>query len=90
MWVDKGGEIYNNSFKKWLQDNNLVMYSTHNEGESVVAARFIRVLKNKIYKYMTSISKNVYIDKLDNIVNEHNNTYHRTIKIKPIDVKDNT
>ena len=90
MWVDKGGEIYNNSFKKWLQDNNLVMYSTHNERESVVAARFIRVLKNKIYKYMTSISKNVYIDKLDNIVNEYNNTYHRTIKMKPIDVKDNT
>ena len=66
------------------------MYSTHNEGKSVVAERFIRTLKNKIYKYMTSISKNVYIDKLDDIVNEYNNTYHRTIKMKPIDVKDNT
>ena len=65
------------------------MYSTHNEGKSVVAERFIRTLKNKIYKYMTSISKNVYIDKFDNIVNEYNNTYHRTIKMKPIDVKDN-
>ena len=66
------------------------MYSTHNEGKSVVAERFIRTLKNKIYKYMTSISKNVDIDKLDDIVNEYNNTYHRTIKMKPIDVKDNT
>ena len=66
------------------------MYSIHNEGESVVAERFIRTLKIKIYKYMTSISKNVYIDKLDDIVNEYNNTYHRTIKMKPVDVKDNT
>ena len=65
------------------------MYSTHNEGKSVVAERFIRTLKSKIYKYMTSISKNVYIDKLDDIVDEHNNTYHTTIKMKPIDVKDN-
>ena len=54
--------------------------------KSVVAARFIRTLKTKIYKYMTSISKNVYIDKLDNIVNEYNNTYHKTIKMKPVDV----
>ena len=66
------------------------MYSTHNEGKSVVAERFIRTIKSKIYKYMTSISKNVYIDKLDDIVDEYNNTYHRTIKMKPIDVKDNT
>ena len=66
------------------------MYSTHIEGKSVVAERFIRTLKNKIYKYMTSISKNVYIDKLDDIVDEYNNTYHTTIKMKPADVKDNT
>ena len=66
------------------------MYSIHNEGKSVVAERFIRTLKNKVYKYMTSISKNVYIDKLDDIVNKCNNTYHRTIKMKPIYVKDNT
>ena len=66
------------------------MYSIHNEGKSVVAERFIRTLKNKFYKYMTAISKNVHIDKLDNIVNEYNNTYHRTIKMKPIDVKDKT
>ena len=66
------------------------MYSTNNEGKSVIAERFIRTLKTKIYKYMTSISKNVYIDKLDDIVNECNNTYHRTNKMKPIDVKNNT
>ena len=68
----------------------MILYSTHNEEKSVVAERFIRTLKNKVYKHMTSISKNVYIDKLDDIVNEYNNTYHRTIKMKPIDVKDNT
>ena len=66
------------------------MYSIHNEGKPVVAERFIRTLKTKTYKYMTSISKNVYIDKLDDIVDEYNNTYHRTIKMKPVDVKDNT
>ena len=90
IWVDKGGEFYNNSFKKWLQHNDIAMYSTHNEGKAVVAERFIRTLKNKIYKYMTSISKNLYIDKLDDIANEYNNTYHRSIKMKPIDVKYNT
>ena len=62
--VDKGSEFYNNSFKKWLKDNDIEMYSIHNEGKSVVAERFIRTLKNKIYKYMTAISKNVYINKL--------------------------
>ena len=65
------------------------MYSTHNEGKSVVAERFIRTIKTKIYKHMTSISKNVYIDKLDDIVNEYNNTKYRTTKMKPIGVKDN-
>ena len=73
-----------------LEDNNIEMYSAHNEGKSVVAERFIKTLKTKIYKYMTSISKNIYIDKLDDIVNEYNNTYHRTIKMKRIDVKNNT
>ena len=90
IWADKGSEFYNASFKKWFQDNDIVMYSTHNEGKSVVAERFIRTLKSKIYKHMTSISKNVYIDKLDDIVNEYNNAYHTTIKMKPTDVKDNT
>ena len=90
IWVGKGSEFYNNSFKKWLQDNDIVIYSTNNKGTSVIAERFIRTLKNKIYKYMTSISKNVYIDKLGDIVDEYNNTYHTSIKMKPVDVKDNT
>ena len=59
IWVDKGGEFYNRSIKSWLEKNDIEMYSTHNEGKSVVAERFIRTIKNKIYKYMTSISKNV-------------------------------
>ena len=88
IWIDKGSEFYNASFKKWLQDSDIVMYSTSNEGKSFVAERFIRMLKSKIYKYMTSIYKNVYIDKLNTIVNKYNNTHHTTIKMKPIDVKD--
>ena len=70
IWVDKWSEFYNNYFKKWLKDNDIEMYSIHNEGKSVVAERFIRTLKTKIYKYMTATSKNVYINKLDDIVNE--------------------
>ena len=66
------------------------MYSIHNEGKAAVAERFIKTLKNKIYKCITSVSKIVYINKLDDIVNEYNNTYHRTIRVKPVDVEDNT
>ena len=66
------------------------MYSTHNKGKSVIAKRFIRTLQNKSYKYLISISKNMYINKLDNIVNKYNNTYHSAIKMKPVDVKSNT
>ena len=68
--------------KSWLQDDNIEMYSTDNEEKSFVTERFIRTLKAKIYKYTTSMSKNVYIDKLDDIVNKCNNTYHRAIKMK--------
>ena len=66
------------------------MYSTHNEGKSVVTERFIRTLKNKIRKYMTTISKNVHIDKLNDIFKKYNNTYHASIQMKPVDVKDST
>ena len=76
--------------KSWLGKNNIEMCSTHNERKSVAAERFIRTLKIKIYKYMTSISKNVYVDKLDDIVNKYNNTYHSTVKMKPVDIKSNT
>ena len=89
IWVDQGGEFYNNVFKKRLSDNEIITYSTYNEGKSVVAESFIRTLKNKLYKHMTAIGKNVYYDVLDDVVNEYNNTKHSTIKMKPIDVKDN-
>ena len=89
IWVDQGGEFYNNIFKKWLLDNDIIMYSTYNEGKSVVAERFIRTLKSKLYKHMTAIGKNVYYDVLDDLVNEYNNTKRSTIKMKPIDVKNN-
>ena len=91
IWVDKGSEFYNNFFLNWLQDNNTEIYSAHNKGKFVVAERFIRTLKKKFYKCMTlTTSKNVYIDKLDDIVNKYNNTYRRTIKMKSYDVKDST
>ena len=89
IWVDQGSEFYNNVFKKWLSDNDIIMYSTYNEGKSVVAERFSRTLKNKLYKHMTAIGKNVYYDVLDDVVNEYNSTKHSTFKIKPIDVIDN-
>ena len=66
------------------------MYSIHNEGKSIIAERFIRPLKTKVYNYMTLVSKNVYNGKLDDIISEYKNTYHRTIKMKPVDVKDST
>ena len=87
IWVDQGGEFYKNVFKKWLSDND-IMYSTYNEGKSVVAERFIRTLKNKLYKHMTATGKNVYYHVLDDVVNKYNNTKHSTIKIKPTDGKD--
>ena len=75
--------------ESFFQKNNIEMYSTYNKGKSVVTEKFIRILKNKIYKYMTSTSKNFYIDKLDDLVNKYNNAYHRTIKMKLVDVKSN-
>ena len=87
-WVDQGSEFYNRVFKKWLSDNDIIMYSTFNEGKSVVVERFIKTLKNKLYKHMTASSKNVYYV-LDDVVNKYNNTKHSTIKMKPIDVKNN-
>ena len=90
IWVDKGSEFYNRSMKSWLEKNDIKMYSTLNEGKPVVAERFIRTIKNEIYKYMTSISKSMYIDKLDDMVHKYNNKNHRAIKMKPNDVKDST
>ena len=86
IWVDQGSEFYNRNFKKWLANNDISMYSTYHEGKSVVAERFIRTLKNKLYKHMAAVSKNVYYDVLDDIVKKYNNTWHSTIKMKPKDV----
>ena len=80
IWVDKSSEFYNRSAKSWFKKNAIEMYSTHSQGKSVDAERFIRTLKNKIYKYMTSISKSVYIDKLDDIV--VNTTIHIIEQLK--------
>ena len=82
IWVDQGSEFYNNNFIKWLKDNDITMYSTYNKGESVAAERFIKTLKNKIYKRMTAISENVYYDLLDDIADKYNNTWYSTIKMK--------
>ena len=87
IWVDQGSEFYNNSFKKWLKDNGIEMYSTFNEGNPVVAERFVRMSRNNIYKHMTAVSKNVYFDVFDDFVDEYNNIFYRTIKMKPIYVK---
>ena len=89
IWVDQGSEFYNHVFKKWLSRNNIIMYSTYNEGKSVVAERFIRTRKNKLYNNMTATVKNLYYDVLDDIVNEYNNNKHNTIKMKPKDVGNN-
>ena len=78
--------ILQQAFKRFLKINNIEMYSTYSIRKSVVAERFIRTLKSKIFKHMTAVSKNVYFDVWDNIVNKYNNTVHRSIKMKPTDV----
>ena len=86
IWVDQSGEFYNYLFKRFPKNNNFEMHSTFNDGKSVVVERFIKTFKNKLLKHMTAVSKNVYFDVLDDIVNKYNNAIHRTIKMKPIDV----
>ena len=87
IWVDQGSEFYNRVLKKWLSDDDIIMYSTFNEDKSVVAERFIRTLKNELDKHMMATGKNVYYDVLDDVINEYNNTKDNTIKMKPKDVK---
>ena len=86
MWVEQGSEFYNSAFKKWLEDD-ICLYSMHNEGKSVVAERFIRTLKSKLYEHMTAVLRDVYYV-LDDVVKKYNNKWHSTIKIKPKDVGD--
>ena len=82
VWVDHGSEFYSNKFKTFLKENDIEVYSTFNEGKSVVAERCIKTLKNKIYKRMTYIGKNIYFDVLDHIVRKYNKTVHSSIKMK--------
>ena len=89
IWVDQGSEFYNKTFKNWLMSEGIEMYSTYNEGKSVVTERFIRTLKNKLYKHMTAIGKNVYWNVLDDVVDKYNDTVNRSIGTKPKDVKNN-
>ena len=84
IWVDLGSEFYNNLFKRSLKVNNIEMYSTYNEGKSVVAEKFIRTLKNKIFQHVTAVSKNVSFDVLDDAVDKYNNIVHRSIKINQL------
>ena len=84
--VVQGSKFYNELLKRFLKINNIEMYSTYNEGKYVVAERFIRTLKNKIFKHMAAVSRNVYFDVLDIIVDKYNNTVYRSIKMKPVDV----
>ena len=86
IWADKGSKFYNRSMEPWFGKNGIKMYSTHNKGKPVVSEWFITTLKNKIYTCLTSVSKNDYINKLDDIINKYNNTYHGIIKMKPADV----
>ena len=83
--VNQGGQFYNNLFEIFLKINKTEIYLTCNERKSAAAKRFIKNLKNKLFKHMTAVPKNVYFDVLDDIIN-NNNTVHRTIKMKPIDV----
>ena len=88
--VDHGSQFYNNKFKSFLKNNDIERYSINNEGKSVVAERFTMTLKNKIYKHMTTIGKNVYFNDLDDIVKKYINTVHSSIKMKPKDVVDDS
>ena len=85
-WLDQGSGFYNNLFKRFLKINNIEIYSTYKEAKPVAAERFITNLKNKIFKHISPVSKNVYLDVLDDIVNKYNNTGHRTITMNPTDV----
>ena len=90
IWVGQGNKFCNNSLKDFLKINNIEMYSTYSEGKSVFAERLFRTLRNRIFKHMTAISKNVYFDVLGDIVNKYNNTVHRAIETKFIEFTDDS
>ena len=84
LWVDQGRKFYNKLMQEWLVNNDILMYSTYNEGKSVIAERFIKTLKSKIYKNMTTNNSKSYLPYLDKLVDQYNNTYHHSIGIKTI------
>ena len=87
IWIDKNSEFCSKYFKKWLYENGIIMHSTHNERKSVFAERFIKTFKNMIYKHMTAVSKKLYFDVLDDIIDECNNKHHNSIKIESMNGK---
>ena len=86
VWVDQGKEFYNSPVQKWLDDNDILMYSTHNDGKFVVVERFIKTLKGKISKGMTANDSKSYLSYLNKSVDQYNNTYHCSTGKNPIDV----
>ena len=84
LWVDQGREFYNKLMQEWLDNNDILMYSTHNEGKSVIAERFIKTLKSKIYKKMTANNNKSYLPYWNKLVDLYNNTYHHFINKRPI------
>ena len=83
LWVDQGREFYNKLMQEWLDNNDILMYSTHNEGKSVIAERFIKTLKSKIYKKMTANNNKSHLLYLNKLVCQYNNAYHHSINKKP-------
>ena len=86
LWTDKGKEFYNKHLKEFLDKHKITLYSTENEEKSCVVDRWNRTMKNKMWKMCTANNNTVYWDKLDNLVNEYNNTKHSSIKMTPIEV----
>ena len=84
LWIDQGRNFYNKLMQEWLGNNNISMYSTTNEGKSVITERFIKPLKSKILKSMTANNSKSYLAYLNKLVYKYNNTYHHYINRKPI------
>ena len=84
LWFDQGREFYNKLMQEWLDNNDISMYSTYNEGKSVIAERLIKTLKAKNDKKVTANDSKYYLSYLNKLVDQYNNTYHSSIGEKPI------
>ena len=85
LWVDQGSEFFNRVMDKWLKDNDIERYNTYNEGKAVVVERFNRTIKTRMWKYFSANNTYKYIDILDELIRQYNNSHHRTIKMKPVE-----